>query len=391
MGNAYDHRQTIGAPSVAHAPSGSPDVGAGPLEGNASRQQQLPQGEEACAAPGLDPETTLAAEYLLDCVRQLWEARVNGADDAWEMVKDEGENDWTVDIVTIGISAALVSAATAVSGGVLAAVVGSVGPAARKVLEDFLAGAGGSLVDAGTAAAVEAVVTDQRGYGASSSDAYFVGIKAGLRSQSVSDVARWRGAAARVGAQPDGAAELRTSAQSLLQQMATAESIQVRASVVEWMNVLAKVDTGRGESEEGSDLSKAGTGRSLLDEAISRHPRGVLNIHTRPTSPVWDGEIMSATISGITDKMLATLSASGQPALELGIPIFVTGVVNDGVIEIGRNERGSMMIRCKGTGDGFLETLDSEGVDREDGAQRLLAWAAGRSLTELQVERDGWF
>jgi hypothetical protein len=265
MGSAYDHRQIVGTPSVAYAPSGSTHVEGGPLEGNASRQEQLPRGEEAGAAPTLDPQAALAAERLLDCVRQLWEARVNGADDAWGMVKDEGNPDWTVDIVTIGISAALVAAATAVSGGVLAAVVGSVGPVARTVLEEFLTGVGGDLIDAGTTAAVDAVV------------------------------------------------------------------------------------------------------------------------------PVSDGEIVSATISGITEEMLATLSASGQSALELGVPIFVTGTVNDGVIEIGRNERGSMMIRCSGTGDGFLETLDSEGVDREDGAQRLLAWAAGPSLTELQVERDGWF
>ncbi|MEQ1570996.1 MAG: hypothetical protein ABMA64_35530 [Myxococcota bacterium] len=339
------------------------------LEGNAAAQSTLPGASSAPDAAG--GEAAAAVASLVDAVTILWDARVDGVDDTWSKASAEGPSDTLLELLAGGAVAAVFAATSEFTAPVFAAAAAGAG--LSEAVRSLLGEAAGPLVDAaksGVEDAVSAQVEQTASAGRPPVDGYFLGAKAGLRVETVGAIGAWRAFGARLAEVDGGVDGVRALTRAITQRIVSAEAIQMQRCVVEWMNVIAQCDNGRQGSEKGSDLTRAGSGRSLLDQALGRTPGGIVNVHVR-FGPVEDPpEIVSADVSGINDELLGVLQASDSRLDALGLPIFVSGLTASGrgSLELGRNERD-------------LETLETSG----DGQQWLDAYAATRLCDPREV------
>ena len=339
------------------------------------------------------PEASEAIAFLLDAADALHDARVNGVDNAWDMVEfgEGGKSSWQIELLKGAIEIVVGATIGEVAGKVIGPLVKEFAGATNEILEKSLEELVDNVVSEATRSAIASVLSDQRGAGVPSSEAFFVGTKAAVAVTGVEEKAYYRAAAGRLAAQADGVRAIRRLGSSMLAQIGSAESAQIRRSLVEWMNLLAQHDTGRDADHGGSDLGQAGSGRWFWDELRGKDPRGVLHIYLSCEMPRGTFRPSGASISGITEEMLTALSSGGAKAKDLGLPVFVvvsvdgtstTGTPETGTLEIGVNEQKDGTFRVMGLGgERLVQALGGERAT----IVRVRSLTADKPLSELGV------
>lgn len=361
------------APEPAH----TPDVAAGGQgfaldHGNAANQEAM----------GIDPGD--AQQRMLDYVDALWSARLDGVDEVWSRC-GPGPSDWLTDLLASAITASIIATTGQVTAPIVAGIVAlpALGAAGRAILGKFV----DTFATAHTSSVssfVKGAVADNRQGGKGVVDTYFLSTKGALRVEAVEAVQGYRKLArdlAEAGVDPSTLDALSTQLAAATQK---AEERQMQASVVGWMDFLANLDTD-GDTRNGSDLTRAGTGSGLFHP----NPRGIVHLMVTFGDPADDVAVRRCKVTGLSPELLPYLTAGNQPLSEMGLPVFIGGPVSTGplsTIEIGRNEQGVMSETING-GDQWLASYATfHGISPEQATRHIMMQCSGVPLSKLPVE-----
>jgi hypothetical protein len=346
-------------------------------EGNAAEQASLGLGE-APAEP--------AVQSLVDAVGVLWSARVDGVDDVWDKAAAGAPPSLADDLLVAAAIAGVLAVTGTFISPIVAATIAATG--ATGALETALQGAIGSLVSAGEGQVRDAVtgtLEDAVSSETPSVDAYFLATKAALRMEGLAALGAWRGLGSELVGVPGGLEAIRALSAEVQRSILAAEAAQMQRSVVEWMNALARAETGVAPGE-AIDPSKAGSGRTPWEWLWGGGPAGILRLSIRLESPTEPPQLVSARVSGVNESLLAVLSASEARADQCGLALWIGGPTPSGIgqVELARDERGEIEVVA---GQEWLARWGAERQTAEESAaSRFVAEVAGVPLRELPLE-----
>jgi hypothetical protein len=354
-------------PSVL--PPQSTDQGAGfagfeQVGGNAFAQSQLGLGaaQPEGGTPLLDQMGLGAgaegagAEGLMNRVRAVTDARVDAVSKVWDRVESApAAVDWQLKLLSGAITGAIMAATAGFTEPVIAAAMALPGlsTAARKILSGFTTTMiNGHLPALG--AYVDSLLLDEQGRGVPVMDAYFLAAKGALRMEGIQELDAYQNLCdflLQEGAPPQVIERLSLRMDYAIPR---AEELQMQQTVTNWMIFLATLDTG-GDEKNGSDTGRTGSGRNLGEKIRGEVPRGIVHLHCDFLDPKNEPVITKVRIDGLPASLLPYLMKPHEKEMkpdqqttslnDLGLPIWIGSVDNNGnSIEIGRNERGVMVV-----------------------------------------------
>jgi hypothetical protein len=326
-----------------------------------------------------------AVRTLEDSVAQLYDARIDGANQAQDMALEEAPPPWAEELLVGAATTAITGVAGYLGGPLLAAIVASPALQAKEkelvqgILDDILS----DTLEASVSGRIRAGVSAEGGR--HSTRAMFSGTKDGLGAEKVARLAAVRAQAAvdeRCLVEP--ARYLRAVADGVMSAQPAARRVQMERSSVAFLDLLAQSDT-RGQG--AADLGRAGTGRSLWDMAWGGVPRGVVHLNVRYGRPAERPPLIGAYLQGVPEEMLEVLVRSGLPVRDLGLPVFMFGLLGAGsTLEIGRNDAGELSVCASGAESWLEEAARVRGLGSpEEAAAALLDEHASSTLAELGV------
>jgi hypothetical protein len=324
-------------------PSQSTSQGAGPagfeqVGGNSFAQSQLGLGASAEGS---------GAAGLMNRIRAVTDARVDAVSKVWDRVESApAAVDWQLKLLSGAITGAIMAATAGFTEPVIAAAMALPGlsTAARKILAGFTTTMiNGHLPALG--AYVDGLLLDEQGRGVPVMDAYFLAVKGALRMEGIQELDAYQHLCdflLQEGAPPQVIERLSLRMDYAIRQ---AEDLQMQQTVTSWMIFLATLDTG-GDDKTGSDTGRTGSGRTLGEKIRGEVPRGIVHLHCDFLDPKNEPVITKVRIDGLPASLLPYLKTTKDTSLnDLGLPIWIGSVDNNGnSIEIGRNERGVMVV-----------------------------------------------
>lgn len=370
----------------APAPATGSRLGFEQMGGNAFAQEQL----MGAGAQGQDGKLAV----LNDWVHQLWDARVDGTDTAWDAV-DNGPDNWQLDLVESAIIGAILVGTSEITSPLVAMMSAfpALAAADRAILKKFLS----TFVDAGVSpvvsGSIRGKVGEAKSSGEPSKDAYFHALKAGIRADTVSACAQWRDLGEQFADKPDF---LDAMIQAVSMAVSDAEKFQEQVASINWMNLLAQFDTGVRSPENGADLGRAGSGRDGGDKLLNNITRGVIHVRLRFGNPEDDVVMEQCEVAGISSETLAIIKSIQGPLSSTGLPVFIGGLITEtsSTIEIGMNDKGIPSLKTDEIGESWLTRYsiahDCPGRGAQGGADGVMEKLASITMEELPVEMK-WF